>query len=240
MSNKLDRILYVEDEEVLQEIVSMALVDVAGYTLLACSSGPEAIEKAPAFDPQLVLLDVMMPGMDGPQTLAELKEMPAMSKIVPVFITAKVRPDEVARLKGLGAVDVIGKPFDPMTLHEQIGAIWDDHAVPAQSVAVEVETAKFVQRFRQMASTARAPLAAAREDMLSGDEKALTKALEDLRALAHRLSGSGGTFGFPRISEAAADLEDAAEEALEGMPSLAPADRKTVVERIDALMAHLG
>ncbi len=84
----------------------------------------------------MILLDVMMPSMDGPRTLAALRRDPIWANTAVVFITAKAQPSEVARLMGLGAVDVIAKPFDPMDLHERINAIWHDHCGnPAASVA---------------------------------------------------------------------------------------------------------
>ena len=76
------------------------------------------------FSPDLILLDVMMPGMDGPSTLRSLRALPAVSGIPVVFLTAKVQPSEVAHLRSLGALDVIAKPFDPMKLSDQLRAIW--------------------------------------------------------------------------------------------------------------------
>ncbi len=132
----LQRILYVDDDPDLREIVTMSLQSLGGFALQACASGSEAIEKAPAFDPQLVLLDVMMPGMDGPMTLAALRRDPRLAKTAVVFITAKAQAREVARLMDLGAVDVIAKPFDPMHLHERINIIWGNYCdAAAASVA---------------------------------------------------------------------------------------------------------
>ena len=67
----------------------------------------------------------MMPGMDGPQTLAALREVPVLARVPIVFMTAKVQPSEVARFRELGAADVIAKPFDPLTLPDQVREIWD-------------------------------------------------------------------------------------------------------------------
>lgn len=124
MSEKLSRILYVEDEPDIQMVARLALETLGGFTLEACGSGLEALEKISAFSPQFVLLDVMMPGMDGPGTLAKLREIPGFSAVPVVFMTAKVQPSEVAGYKAIGAVDVIPKPFDPMTLPAQVEAIW--------------------------------------------------------------------------------------------------------------------
>lgn len=127
MADKLMRVLYVEDEPDIQMVARLALEAVGGYTVEICSSGQEALERAPAFQPQLILLDVMMPLMDGPTTLKSLRALPQFSGTPVVFMTAKVQPNEVAEYKALGALDVIPKPFDPMTLSGQVQAIWEHH-----------------------------------------------------------------------------------------------------------------
>lgn len=121
----LTRILYVEDEPDIRAVANIALEMVGGFQLLTCSSGQEALEKAEAFAPDFILLDVMMPGMDGPTTLQKLREIPAISAVPACFMTAKVQPSEIAYFKSLGALDVIPKPFDPMTLATQVRKIWE-------------------------------------------------------------------------------------------------------------------
>lgn len=124
MNAPLTRILYVEDEPDIQMIARLALETLGGFTLEVCSSGKEALAKITAFQPQLILLDVMMPGMDGPTTLSKLRELPAFATTPTIFMTAKVQPGEVMGYKKIGAVDVIPKPFDPMTLSGQVLDIW--------------------------------------------------------------------------------------------------------------------
>jgi CheY-like chemotaxis protein len=120
----LSRILYVEDEPDIRAVALIALQTIGGFEILPCASGAEALERVSAFAPQLVLLDVMMPGMDGPTLLAALRRIPETANIPAVFMTAKVQPVEVAELRSMGAAEVIAKPFDPMTLAEQIRTIW--------------------------------------------------------------------------------------------------------------------
>lgn len=120
----LRRILLVEDDPDVQVVVTMALESIGGFSVLACSSGPEALERFPEFTPDLVLLDVMMPGLDGPATLESLRRLPAASGTPVVFMTARVQGHEVARYRELGAADVIAKPFDPMTLSDTVQSIW--------------------------------------------------------------------------------------------------------------------
>ncbi len=121
----LTKILYVEDEPDIQTVALMALETIGGFTVQACSSGQEALDAAPGFEPDLVILDVMMPGMDGPATMQALRKLPAMADVDMIFMTAKVQSQEVARYLEMGAVDVIAKPFDPMALATQVQAIWD-------------------------------------------------------------------------------------------------------------------
>ncbi|MCK4706185.1 MAG: response regulator [Gammaproteobacteria bacterium] len=120
----LKKILYVEDEADIQTVASIALKTVGGFELLICSSGEQAIENAVSFLPDLLLLDIMMPGMDGPSTLKALWQLPELSKVPAIFMTAKVQPAEINEYKALGALDVIAKPFDPMTLAQQIETVW--------------------------------------------------------------------------------------------------------------------
>jgi len=120
----LERILYVEDDPDIRMIALFSLRDLGGFVVEECASGTEAIKRAPSFAPQLLLLDVMMPGMDGPATLEELRRMPGLQSTPSVFMTAKVQPREVERYRAIGAADVIQKPFDPIRLPDEIRRIW--------------------------------------------------------------------------------------------------------------------
>lgn len=124
MTKALERILYVEDDLDIQTIAVMVLESISSFMVEACSSGSEALAKAVAFNPDLIVLDVMMPGMDGPETFAALRQLPELQNTPVVFMTAKVQPQEVQGYLNLGAVGVIAKPFDPMMLAEQLREIW--------------------------------------------------------------------------------------------------------------------
>lgn len=126
-SPTLNRILHVEDEPDIQEIARVSLETVGRFTVATCSSGREALDRAESFEPDLLLLDVMMPDMDGPTTLGELRKLPGIENTPTVFMTAKVQAHEIERFKELGAIDVITKPFDPMSLADQVRAIWEQH-----------------------------------------------------------------------------------------------------------------
>ena len=127
MPKQLVRILYVEDEPDIQAVARIALESVGGFELEVCSSGPEALLKVDSFKPDLLLLDVMMPEMDGVSTLCEIRKLPSYAQTPAMFMTAKVQPQEVEQLLKQGAIDVIPKPFDPMTLAENIKSLWHKH-----------------------------------------------------------------------------------------------------------------
>lgn len=126
---KLERILLVDDDPDIRMLAKMELELVGGFTVRACGSGDEALANIGPFAPQLILLDVMMPGMDGPAVLARLRAAPETSRIPVIFMTAKAGARDAEALKALGAVDVIAKPFEPMTLPSTLEEIW--RRVPA-------------------------------------------------------------------------------------------------------------
>lgn len=123
---ELQRIMHVEDDHSIQQVAKIALEAVGGFIVHTCGSGQQALTDYEAFAPQLILLDVMMPGMDGPTTLQHLHQQFDLSKVPAIFMTAKVQSSEVESYKALGAADVVVKPFDPMTLSDQIRQIWQD------------------------------------------------------------------------------------------------------------------
>ena len=125
----LERVMHVEDDESIRAVAEIALTDVAGFTLLSCDSGQSALAQAEAFAPQLILLDVMMPQMDGLQTLAALRKIPALAKTPVVFMTAKIQQAEKQRYLGAGAVGIIEKPFEPMELGDTLSQLYQQHSV---------------------------------------------------------------------------------------------------------------
>lgn len=118
----MTRILYVDDEADIREVAQMAIELDPMFEVRCCASGPEAIDQATEWVPDLILLDVMMPGMDGPTVFARLKEQAGTAAIPVVFITARTQTREVSSFLKLGARGVIAKPFDPMTLADQVSA----------------------------------------------------------------------------------------------------------------------
>lgn len=120
----LQKILLVEDEPDIRAVAQLALEAVGGFTVRLCESGETALAALAEFDPDLVLLDVMMPGMDGPATLAALRALPVGGDVPMIFMTAKVQPAEIEGYRRLGAIGVVAKPFDPMTLADKLRGLW--------------------------------------------------------------------------------------------------------------------
>lgn len=124
---ELKKILHVEDDPDILRLVKVALERVGGYEVECHESAPDAIASAPDFDPDLILLDVMMPVMNGVDAYHAFRDVEQTAETPIIFLTAKAELEMVGELVELGAIDVILKPFDPMTLSEKIGQIWAKH-----------------------------------------------------------------------------------------------------------------
>lgn len=120
----LRKILYVEDEPDIREVARLSLEMIGGFEVSVCASGEQCLEMAPVVNPDLIILDVMMPGMDGPDTLQLLQSMPEVANIPVVFMTAKVQAHEMDAYRSAGVLAVIAKPFDPMTLPDRLIDLW--------------------------------------------------------------------------------------------------------------------
>jgi CheY-like chemotaxis protein len=114
------RILIIDDEDDIREIAAMSLETVAGWEVMVANSGAQGLTRAAMYKPDAILLDVMMPAMDGPATLQKLRADPEIAALPVVFLTAKLQATDRRRLAELGAAGVLAKPFDPMTLADQV------------------------------------------------------------------------------------------------------------------------
>jgi CheY-like chemotaxis protein len=117
------RVLVVDDDESIREVAEVALGLVGGWEVTTAAGGEAGLERAIADAPDAILLDVMMPGMDGPTTLTRLRAEPATRDVPVVLLTAKLRPGERRELDDLDVSGIIGKPFDPMALADQVREI---------------------------------------------------------------------------------------------------------------------
>ncbi|MGA2217468.1 MAG: response regulator [Terracidiphilus sp.] len=114
------RILIIDDEDDIREVAALSLETVAGWDVVTANSGAQGLARAIEHQPDAILLDVMMPGMDGPTTFRELRKNPATAKIPVVLLTAKVQSNDQRRFADLGVEAILLKPFDPLTLSTQI------------------------------------------------------------------------------------------------------------------------
>ena len=120
----LNRICYVEDDEDIQRIVRMSLERIGKMTVEVVGDPTKAIDAIKAFKPDMVMLDWMMPAMDGPTLFRQMKARPETKDLPVVFITAKAAQRDLDELMALGAVGAISKPFSPKDLPDQLRALW--------------------------------------------------------------------------------------------------------------------
>jgi CheY-like chemotaxis protein len=193
------RVLHVDDEPDIREVVEISLGLDPDVLTQSCASGQEALVAAADWAQDIILLDVMMPVMDGPATFAHLRENPRTSSIPVVFMTARAQGYELERFRSLGAAGVIPKPFDPMTLAASVRAHIAESPI-SQLVAMR-------QAFLRRLDDDLIALAWLRSAMEDGTD--VSSSLAGIRKIAHKLAGAGGIFGFDEISEAAATLEEA-------------------------------
>ncbi len=209
----LKSILHVDDEPDLRNLVAMTLTTLGPFRVRSCASGLEAIDAARATRPDLIVLDVMMPGLDGLGTLEQLRAEPDTRAIPAAFMTAK--PAESANLRALGACAIIAKPFDPVQLCDQLRAIWQtihtSRAVPPANAVGDLEVLPH-SRFAELIARFARRAADSAEELSALAERDDATAIHRMRELAHMLAGSGASFGYPELSAAAADVEAAASE----------------------------
>lgn len=124
------RVLVAEDDPDILAVIALALGRVGGMEVTYCADGLAVLKQVPTVAPELILLDVMMPELDGLETLTRLRADPRTAAIPVVFLTARVQPSDLAAYRAKGALAVIGKPFDPMTLAQQLRELHADSLRP--------------------------------------------------------------------------------------------------------------
>jgi CheY-like chemotaxis protein len=229
------RILVVDDEPDVRRVIERSLARDPALTILTCTCGQEALARAASWAPDLILLDVMMPVMDGPATLVGLRQNPLTAGIPVVFLTARAQTSELEQFKSIGASGAIAKPFEPKALRASVHSYLRDSAPACTHRTAERSVAE-----RECAAPGESPaglmsaeeLAAERQEYLErlrADTPTLIKlhaalqsdatsssVLPELRTVAHNLAGSAGLYGFKNVSVSAAALEDAIIERQSG------------------------
>jgi two-component system OmpR family response regulator len=208
-------VLYVDDDADICRIVQATLRMVPGLIVQTADSGERAIDLAHELRPDLVLMDVMMPGLDGPSTLKRMRQSILLAGIPVIFLTAKVLPAEISQLLQLGAIGVIVKPFDPLKLYADLVVLWHKGGIEGPSrIAcgaqshVEAEIDSLTNSFLQRAWADVISLAQMIEQAQNGDRSVLS----EVERVSHSLHGAGAMFGFPRISEMGGKIARTVEE----------------------------
>jgi two-component system, OmpR family, response regulator len=124
MSVELRHIVCVDDDDDILEVTKLCLESIGGFRVTCFGSGATIVSVIESEKPDLILLDVMMPELDGPSTLKLLQQGTAPPHVPVIFMTARVQPAEVSDYLNLGAVGVVAKPFDPMQISAQVASIW--------------------------------------------------------------------------------------------------------------------
>ena len=212
------RILHIDDDSDIREIVAFSLSLDSALVLRSCADGADALATAAEWAPDLILCDVMMPGMDGPTMLARLRENPRTAKTPVVFMTARAGSNELEHLMSIGAAAVFTKPFDPMLLADMV-------RTQLRSVKLEAVQYDFAARMHSDA----AELARYRKILCDNPDSALLP--EGFQSCVHKLSGAAGVFNFQDVSRTASALEAAIVERCAGRG--APG---TVEANLDALL----
>jgi CheY-like chemotaxis protein len=211
--------MHIDDEPDIREVVELSLRLDPELTTRSCASGSDALSEVDDWSPDLILLDVMMPVMDGPATLARLREKHTSAEIPVVFMTARAQPRELEYFRSLGAAGVIAKPFDPMTLSVSVRGY-------LKATRMNGLRANFLDRTKRDAvalSERRMELAG------SGREEALTA----IKSIAHGLAGAAGIYGLQTLGREAALLEAAADAVLNGDEQ---ADLELALDRLVAVV----
>ena len=235
----LSKILLVEDERRLRQVAKLSLEKFGGFEVMSCENGEEALQAAPDFNPDIVLLDVRMPGLSGPETLMELRKIGVLEHTSVVLMTANVGQADIETYRQMGALDVIEKPFNPKTLGDHLRSLWDGLQCGESTLDVEFE-AGLSDSFAADLAEWMIELETASEDVRNAPVDGLTETFRVVRELAHKIGGTAGIFGFQEICDVAHPLEDHCIPFVDhGRPCLEE-DRKRLLEMTDTVLRIHG
>jgi two-component system OmpR family response regulator len=225
-----EKVLLVDDDPDVGDLVALALGQADGYTVQVCTASAEALERARSFRPDLILLDVMMPGMDGREILKALRADETTGSIPVVFISAGADWQDAPQYQELGAIGVIPKPFDPALLSATLREICSGqpvtHAYPTDFGDLRVAyLSELPEKTEAMTALA--------AGLVGGGWHKPT--VEALMQMAHRLAGSSGLYGCDGLARAAGILEAMLKRVLEAPqwpPSRPPNEVATLVKAV--------
>jgi len=227
-------VLYVDDDADICSVVQATLRLVPGLQVQTIDSGERAIDLAYEFRPDLVLMDVMMPGLDGPSTFKRMRESALLADIPVIFMTAKVLPAEISQLLQLGAIGVIVKPFDPLKLYADLIALWNKGTAGHSSIVgsgqpkAQAQVDSLTISFLQRAWADVINLAKMVEQAQNGDRSVFP----EIERVAHSLHGAGAMFGFPKISEVGGTMVRMVEGLVASADAHASAGEPAVLQQL--------
>jgi CheY-like chemotaxis protein len=206
MHTPLQTILYVEDDDNIAEIASITLEEIGNFKVRRCKSGKEALSLIPDYQPQLILMDVMMPQMDGPETLHHLRKLPEGASIPVVFMTARTQKHEQKAYITLGAIGVITKPFNPLLLCESINRLWEQaNVLPHQPASLKEELKEISLLFQKNLLKFLPLYKQLHHHLEHGELK--DPIVSDVYYEIHKVAGSASLFGFIALGKSAERLE---------------------------------
>ena len=228
-------VLYVDDDADICSVVQATLRLVPGLHVQTADSGERAIDLAYELRPDLVLMDVMMPGLDGPSTFKRMRESALLAHIPVIFMTAKVLPAEISQFLQLGAIGVIVKPFDPLRLYSELFALWAKGDGARQSsiacsgqAKAQAQVDSLTINFLQRAWADVINLAKMIERAQNGDRSAF----KEIERLSHSLHGAGAMFGFPKISDLGGTIARMVEGLVASAEAPGPAREPAVLQQL--------
>jgi two-component system OmpR family response regulator len=230
---KLQRVLVIDDDADILAVIRITLQARGGFEVEVCQSSREAPGVARRFVPDLILLDVMMPGIDGPTTLEALRDDPQTAAMPVVFMTAKAMPHETARYLDLGAAAVIAKPFDQRTLADELEQI----VRRSPSSALEHDDSGQAELLDAYAEALPAKVLEIRELWARVESGPDAEATRSLYLRVHNLAGTAATYGHPTLSDIAKQLEQMIDESTGGGADAILGSRQAAAGLIDALDA---
>jgi two-component system OmpR family response regulator len=244
-AHKLESVLCVDDDPDINVVLQATLTLLGGFDVRMARSGGELITLALERRPDLLLIDVMMPGLDGPSTLGLMRENPRLAHIPVIFLTAKVLSSDMGHVLPFGALGVIAKPFDPLKLCDEIAVLWQGRAVlqaaDSRSAAqVSVQVDELAVKFLGRSAGDLVRLRRMIEQAGRGDEAAL----EEVHKIAHKIHGSGAMLGLLNVSALAEAIEHLAAGILADLGAHGPIAESALVrglsKGVEALAEAVG
>jgi two-component system OmpR family response regulator len=238
-SRNIQSVLYVDDDPHVCKVVQATLCSIAGLNVHTVGAGERAIDLAYEWRPDLILMDVMMPGLGGPDTFKRMREHALLAHIPIIFLTEEVLPAEIAHFLQLGAIGVIGKPVDPLKLGHELFAIWEKADVPGG-----FETA------RAGRSQERGPLGSLTDSFLLRTKNDIVRlriiierarhedrsVLAEAGRIAHTIHGAGAMLGFPEIGAAGGAIERVIERVMSSTAAFgAPCDPLSLQQLLNCM-----